>query len=429
MSDRPPIVTVASSVIPWLRRLHRWLGLALAAPLLIMGMTGFILVISPPLADLMLPRAPVVGTAMAEATDDGAAIAAILRAAQSAAASGLVPTRYRAGETVRVDLGYPAQPMPAVRVFIDPATRAVLRVTTQPDRFYHFVHSLHESLLLPAAFGRGIIGWFGIGLVCLSLIGIPIWWPRSGRWTEAVRVSRHATRYLFQRQLHGAGAIWIVAMLLLQGFSGASMAFPQTFRMVFGSAANGTRVAGARNAVGARHDGMPMSADQDAAIERLVREAHAAVPDAALIDLRLPTVPGRPFAVVLLPKGRAAGTPAAVVTLDPSSLRVIGVQDPRTEGRGVRFVAWLRALHSGEGLGPAWRVAVGVLGLMLPLLSVTGVAMWTLRRRSRRRWVRRRHEATCADGRPAGVMAADVMTADVMTAEFRSTKLIHGAGE
>jgi uncharacterized iron-regulated membrane protein len=418
MSDRRPIVPVASSVIPWLRRLHRWLGLALAAPLLVMGVTGFILVISPPLADFMLPRAPVSATATQNA-DDGAAIAAILRAAQGAAVSGLVPMRYRAGETVRVDLGYPARPLPEVRVFIDPVSRVVLRVTMRPDRFFHFVHLLHESLTLPSPFGRSIIGWFGVGLVCLSLLGIPIWWPRGGRWAEAVTVSRRATGYLFRRRLHGAGAIWIVAMLLLQGFSGASMAFPQTFRMVFGSAANGGRAAGARDGLAARHDGPPMSIDQDAAIEHLVHEAHAAVPDASLIDLRLSTMPGRPFAVFLLLKGRAADTPQAVVTMDPSSLRVIGVQDPRTEGRGVRFVAWLRALHSGEGLGPAWRVAVGVLGLMLPMLSVTGVMMWTFRQRNRRSRVRRRHEATPADTRAA----------DVMTAEFRSMKSIHGAGE
>src|ERR1700733_1562963 len=138
MSDRRPIATVASRVVPWLRRLHRWLGLALAAPLVVMAATGFILVISPPLADFMLPRSFVSGMAT-DAANGGASIAAILRAAQGAAAAGLVPMRYRAGDTVRVDLGYADQRMPAVRVFIDPATRTVLRVTSQPDRFYHFV--------------------------------------------------------------------------------------------------------------------------------------------------------------------------------------------------------------------------------------------------------------------------------------------------
>jgi uncharacterized iron-regulated membrane protein len=408
MSDRRPIATVASRVVPWLRRLHRWLGLALAAPLVVMAATGFILVISPPLADFMLPRSFVSGMAT-DAANDGASIAAILRAAQGAAAAGLVPMRYRAGDTVRVDLGYADQRMPAVRVFIDPATRTVLRVTSQPDRFYHFVHSLHESLLLPSPWGPSIIGWIGLGLVCLSLLGIPIWWPRGGRWTEAVTASRRASGYLFQRRLHGAGASWIVAMLLLQGFSGASMAFPQAFRIIFGSAANGPRGAAARDAANARRDRTPWFADQDAAIERLVRDAHAAVPDAALVDLRGPTMPGRPFAVVLLPKGDAAGTPAAVVTMDPSSLRVIGVQDPRTEGRGVRFLGWLRALHSGEGLGPVWRIAVGVLGLMLPLLCVTGAAMWLLRQRNRRRRVRRPHAVTSADGRPADVTTFEIL--------------------
>jgi uncharacterized iron-regulated membrane protein len=391
----PPDRIVRPWVVPWLRRLHRWLGLALAAPLLVMGLTGFILVISPPLADLMLPRAPVSGPSAID-VDDGPAIAAIIEAARAAVPNGVEPKRYRAGDTARVDLAPAGQRLPTVRVFVDPATRTILRVTEQPDRFYHWVHDLHENLLLPSPLGHSVIGCIGLGLVCLSLLGIPIWWPRRGRWKAAVTVSGRSTGYLFQREVHGASAIWIVAMLLLQGFSGASMAFPQTFRSVFVGATAGTRAAGRSDAPSARGHGGTTSGSQGvtagSAIERLIRDAHAAVPDATLIDLRMPTVPNRPFAVVLLPKGSAEGAPPAVVTADPSSLRVVNVQDPRRAGPGIRFLGWLRALHSAEGLGPVWRIADGILALMLPVVSVTGAAMWILRRRNRRRRVQRPSE-------------------------------------
>ena len=56
-----------------LRRLHRWLGLLLAVPLLIQGLTGAILALAP-----VLPNLAGVATAKGEPAGAGAIIAAAL---------------------------------------------------------------------------------------------------------------------------------------------------------------------------------------------------------------------------------------------------------------------------------------------------------------------------------------------------------------
>jgi uncharacterized iron-regulated membrane protein len=74
-----------------------------------------------------------------------------------------------------------------------------------------------------------------------------------------------------------------------------------------------------------------------------------------------------------------------MATIDPAGRRVISLQDPRTGSSGAAALAWLRAMHFGEAFGPPWRMAVCIGGLLLPLLAVTGVTQWVLRRRIRNR--------------------------------------------
>jgi uncharacterized iron-regulated membrane protein len=63
---------------------------------------------------------------------------------------------------------------------------------------------------------------------------------------------------------------------------------------------------------------------------------------------------------------------------------VVAVQDPATFSAGEKLIAWQHALHAGAGLGPLWRGAVFVSGLLPALFGVTGVALWWLRHRRRK---------------------------------------------
>jgi uncharacterized iron-regulated membrane protein len=356
---------MSDTVTRILRTLHRWIGLALALPLLIQAATGFVLAITPPFDALRLPRSqPFMGP-----PPD---IAAIIAAAQFAEPAELIPLRYEAGATERdtatVDLARPGQRVPEVRIFVEPGSLAVLDWRERPNDFYLWAHALHETLLIPGPLGHNLVGWSGLGLLALGLSGIPIWWPRRGRWKAALSVSFAARGYRFQRALHGAAGGWFAALLILQSLSGASMAFPGVFATILGAPVARMPMGGHQ----AAHE-----IDPDAIAEA----ARAAAPGAALTSLRYPTQPGRPMIATLLPDGQADGAPPVVVFGDPSNGHVIGVRDPRSGSSGAFVLAWLRALHSGGGLGPIWRVAICATGAALPLFPITGVAMWLLRRR------------------------------------------------
>jgi uncharacterized iron-regulated membrane protein len=163
----------------------------------------------------------------------------------------------------------------------------------------------------------------------------------------------------------------MVAFLLLQSLSGASMAFPGFFTMIL-------RAPAAKPSTSALHWTHTIDVDAIAAAIR------AAAPGATIVSIRFPVQPGRPVIANLRPAAKP-GAPPIVVIADPFDGRVISVRDPRKEGPGANILAWLRTLHSGEGLGFAWRAITCLLGLALPIMPITGVAMWLLRRRDGRR--------------------------------------------
>ncbi len=355
---------------------HRWLGLALALPLLIQGVTGALLAATP-VWNALRP-VPAIAVGMHGTANEIVAAAAV---------PGMVPVAYQAPEgssPVVVDLAPPGQRGSTLEVMVDPVSMTVLG-TRQASAAYRWLHGLHENLLLPMTPGRGIVGWSGTGLLLLGLSGLVLWWPASpGRWRASLTVAKRAKGARFQRELHGAVGFWGSAMLVAMSLSGASLAFPQTIRAMLGEPG------GFQRGEPASPRGNPaVSLDLDAVLAR----AGEALPDATVVDARLPNPPGRPVMVRLRPDGAPTGAPLAVVMVDPGSRRVVSLQDPRRQTAAMQALGWLRALHFGEAFGTPWRLLVIASGVVLPLLAITGALFWLLKRRNRLRLSSQRHAA------------------------------------
>ena len=61
------------------------------------------------------------------------------------------------------------------------------------------------------------------------------------------------------------------------------------------------------------------------------------------------------------------------------------MRDPSSYSTGDKFLAWQRPMHAGNGLGLIWWGLVFVIGFLLPLFVGTGLTMWLLKRRNKRR--------------------------------------------
>lgn len=336
-----------------LRVLHRWLGLILALPLLCQGLTGFIMATEAGFA---------AGTAAASSDAPMQDVSAIIATAAAAGPAGLAPIRFRIGaEAVAgVDLAAHGQ-APAARILIDPRSLAILGSRSEPDRLFRLAHALHETLLVEGPLGRSIVGWSGIGLLIMAVSGLALRWPRRFRFWAALAVPGGARGYRLWRELHGAAGFWLFALLLLQGISGVSLAFPEAARAALGLPPV-TRTT------------VPPIASSEFDIDSVVAAAKAAAPNTALRDIRLPANPDRPISVALLPDGSTEGSPMVQIRLDPTG-RIVSIDDPRRTPASA-LLSWLRALHEGHGFGPGWTALIAALGLLLPIQAASGAALW-----------------------------------------------------
>jgi uncharacterized iron-regulated membrane protein len=125
-----------------------------------------------------------------------------------------------------------------------------------------------------------------------------------------------------------------------------------------------------------------MRLDADAA----VAAALAHLPGQVATGVTLPSRQRQVWTVTLRPvdsdpevRGRS------FIALDPWSGEVLEERGPRTRSAGAEAIALQRWLHGGALLGMGGRVVVFLSGFAMPVLFVTGLAAWLLRRRNRRR--------------------------------------------
>ena len=114
--------------------------------------------------------------------------------------------------------------------------------------------------------------------------------------------------------------------------------------------------------------------------------ALSTTPRARLISIGLPTQPEQPYRVSLARPGDGRDV-REVVALINSSGTLIELIDPRRFAPAQTVLAWQHAIHFGQGLGWVWRVLVCVSGLLPAIFAFTGLAMWLITRRTRRRIV------------------------------------------
>jgi len=75
---------------------------------------------------------------------------------------------------------------------------------------------------------------------------------------------------------------------------------------------------------------------------------------------------------------------AATVAIDARDGHLLGVQVPTGQHAGNTFTSWIIALHVTSIFGRPWQIAVSLFGVLLVVVTITGVLIWWRKWRSRR---------------------------------------------
>lgn len=234
--------------------------------------------------------------------------------------------------------------------YADPSTGQAT-VPYAPSAFSRFLKNLHRSLLLGTS-GRVVSGLAALIMLMLCLSGAALLAKRQGGWRQIMRPLRGS----FSQRWHGEIGRIVVLGLLLSALTGVFMS-AATFGLI--------------------PDGMQDEPDFPA-----VAGARPAAPVLALPALRATDL--NDFRELVYPAPGAALGAYSLHTAQGD-----GYVDPMTgsfssyqaHSNAHRLSELVYRLHTGEGL---WWLGLllGLCALSVPLMSVTGTAIWWRARRS-----------------------------------------------
>ena len=371
--------------------LHRYLGLATALFLVLLGLTGSVLAWREPLSAWLAPdlyEAPARGPVLTPEQ-----LVQRVNEADSRAAIVFFPLDLKEGKGTSVHVG-PRERLGYDTLWLDPVSgkelgrtdsEAALPTTrTLVDWLYH----LHRQLAIPGRWGGWILGIVSLLWFFDCFIGAYLTFPRGHnvlrRWWPAWKVRNTRINY----DLHRAGGLWPWLLLAIMALSGVYLTlYSELFMPVLRTVA--TVTAEPFDVAAPPPDATPVSVSLSRAAAIASNEAHSrhwpAVPDGVYHDV------ARRFWFVYFEKAESAWATAGSygVFVDDRSGAVTYLRTPKGTPADV-FVNWLSALHMGNVFGTPYKWSLLLLGIAVAGLSVTGVVIWGRKLRSRHAMRRRK---------------------------------------
>ena len=263
-------------------------------------------------------------------------------------------------------------------VAADPSTGKVLGVMPRGDTWVGFIQRLHVNLLLGRT-GRQANGVAAAFLLVLNITGMVVWWPGLRSWTRALTVDFRRNWRRINFDLHRAIGFWTLAIVSIWAISAIYFAWS---REIFLFVNRISPIVSARPPVVAI-DGQRGPAETD--LRAIIASAYILDPGTTLRGVAFPFNRRAPLRI-LMRRGRRAGYEYVdTLYFDP-----YGGRHLKTWRYGVNeslgdWIIWSQIpLHFGTYWGLGVKILWAILGLAIPVLTVTGMLMYW------NRWLRSR---------------------------------------
>jgi len=414
--------------------LHRWFGLTTAIFLFIAGATGAIISWDHELDEWLNPQLFKTAHSTGKMLSPEELVSAVERADSRIRVSG-VPLHYEQGHTAILWVDTKVDPATGRRyqtgynhVFVDPSTAEVIgrrewgKISLDREHLMSFLYKLHFSLHIPEMAGTDRWGIWLMGIIALiwlinSLISffltLPVrrktistkfddrqtanicdclqqsqlsrttWWQR---WKPAWLINRRGSAFRINFDLHRAGGLWFLGFILILAFTSFSL---NLYREVFYPAMSLV----SKVTPGPFELRQPTPLHQPieprvgwselielGKLEAKIRDWSEPVGDLFYSDNF--GIHGIRFFQQNDDHG-GGGLGAKTLYYDGQTGQLLGDRIPWKGTMADRFVQLQFPLHSGRILGLPGRIMISIIGLVIAMLSVTGVVIWWKKRLSR----------------------------------------------
>ncbi|MGJ0454619.1 MAG: PepSY-associated TM helix domain-containing protein [Methylocystis sp.] len=402
--------------------LHRWAGLVMAGFLILVGLTGSLLAFWGELNHWLTPD--LYPTPRAGVELDAAALARRAEALVPQARTNTVYLGYPGSAQIGMEARPGAPPLDFGFIHLDPISGKELGRATwgglphSLNDVMPFVYSLHMYLAM-----SGVGDWI-LGIVALIwtidcfvafYLTLPLSSRTNGRsyfarWKPAWLVKIRGSFYRVNFDLHRAGGLWLWALLLVFAWSSVLFTLPGFYTRATQLIFDYEQSVWARpNEKEQPKDREPIGwEDAQANAVRLMGEQAREHGFTVERPLALYIVRDKGLYEYRVRSSRDIGDKygQTSVWFDAWSGELRNLELPTGLHTGNTITTWLIELHTANLFGMPYRIFVCVLGLVITMLSITGVYIWWKKRRARRahflaQAARRTTEADISSARPA----------------------------
>jgi uncharacterized iron-regulated membrane protein len=340
---------------------HRYLGLTLGGLLLISGLTGSAIVFKTPIDAWLNPELIRVTPQQGRVALDQ-----VLNNVQQALPGEQASMVFMPGSSTQaLEIWFKGSDL---RAYADPYTGTVLGLRHATDSLMGFLVDLHIHLLSGET-GEQVMGWSGLGAIVLSLIGLCLWWPKAGRWKQALAIKWRAAPVRIWMDIHKLAGAVICAFLILTAATGASLALYDiiTEPTLIALTGEGTRRAPPASG---------KTTGTAAPLAPMLAHASSIFPNGQITRVSLPAKPGAAVMVRMRLEGEIHQFGRTFVWFDQYDGAVLRVENALQANRATRIQSWLYPLHTGFYGGDLSRWLQVVVGLSLSLLTLSGAWLW-----------------------------------------------------
>lgn len=413
--------------------LHRWAGLLIAAFLFVSGVTGAIISWDHELDDLLNPH-------LMEVTSQGQPIPALDLAKQIEARHpevlvSFVPLQPEEGKSLAFSVTPRVNPETGSlhevdynQVFVNPITGEELgkRFWGAPwpitsENLVSFLYVLHYSLHIPAMWGTDRWGIWLMGIIAVvwtldCFVGFYLTLParrraasrseasledegvqevqangRSWRqrWQPAWRIRKGSGAYKLNFDLHRAGGLWTWGLLFILAFTAFSLnLYREVFFPLMSQVSQVTPGPFETRTPTAFNKPITPRLTFEEAIQKASDEARRRGWDEPVGSIFYAEQFGVYGVSFFHPGGDhgSAGVAPAQLHYDGTTGEYLGAKVPWKGTAADIFVQIQFPLHSGRILGLPGRILISLMGLVVAMLSVTGVYVWWKKRKARSKY-------------------------------------------
>jgi uncharacterized iron-regulated membrane protein len=384
---------------------HRWFGLFTAVFLAIAGLTGAIISWDHELDEWLNPQFYRAKSGATEAVEapQALALADRIEREDGRLRVSYLPVRAAEGRALsvfvqpRVDpkTGQPYE-LTFNQLAIDPGTGEVQarrmwgEVSLARENFLSFLYKLHYSMHIPES------GGIDFGLLFMGIVAVvwsidcfvALWlsFPSRKTWRKSFAFRLREGGHKLNFDLHRSGGVWVWLVLLMLSVTAVSMNLrDQVMRPIVSLFSTLSDDPFASRTPSPPERPIEPRLDRAAALALGRRDAQqrgVEKPAGALFHAAAYGVYGVGFFDLDNDHGDGSlGNPW--LYFDGSDGKYVGGSIPGTGSAGDLFMQAQFPLHSGRLFGVAGRVFVSFMGLVVAMLSVTGIVIWARKRRAR----------------------------------------------